>query len=423
MIRKGLRPSFRLALTFAAVNDGFCRVLPFKRNWIAIGALAAFDAAFLYPTIITFQQAVTGWGKFEDLFDLVSALFLSAWLLGWSIAPMIMTTLLAVLLFGREVVRTSPGKLEIFFGIPGMGVVAAYDVTRMRNLTHERPRKKSGKSWRGPHASFDYGANSGEFGSNLNEYDIAEIKSSLEFASGHTIRRGDAHPEDSQEEWGKAANLFDDSAQGEIDAVSAQVSEPIRLTSPSTILLIIANLVPVFGAAFLGWNLANVMVIYWAESAVVGFFNICKIIMIGRWFALVAAPFFLGHFGAFMAVHFLFLYGIFVQGPQDSTGGNLADVLALFIGLWPALVMLLISHGFSFVFNFLGRKEYAGRSVNKQMSEPYSRIIFMHLVLIIGGGLVLIMGEQTIVLVIVIALKIVMDIKAHIMQHQPAKKS
>jgi len=67
------------------------------------------------------------------------------------------------------------------------------------------------------------------------------------------------------------------------------VSEiPLSLTSPSTLLLIIANLVPIAGSIFLGWNLADVMVLYWAESAVIGFFNICKMAVIGGWTVLLA---------------------------------------------------------------------------------------------------------------------------------------
>ena len=78
--------------------------------------------------------------------------------------------------------------------------------------------------------------------------------------------------------------------------------------------------------------------------------------------------------------------------------------------------MLFASHAYSFYRNFLGRGEYRRRSVKNQMSEPYSRIIFMHLVLILGGGVTLILGEPTPVLLIVIALKVWFDIKAHLKQ-------
>ncbi|MFC1689622.1 DUF6498-containing protein, partial [Pseudomonadota bacterium] len=151
----------------------------------------------------------------------------------------------------------------------------------------------------------------------------------------------------------------------------------------------------------------------------IGFFNVCKIAVIGRWFALAAGPFFLGHFGGFMAVHFLFIYMFFVKGPDamDSADGDLAEVARLFLILWPALLALAISHSYSFFNNFLGRGEYKGRTVSGQMSEPYARIVFMHLVLIFGGGLSLVLGQTELVLIVVIAAKIFVDLKAHVREH------
>ena len=55
--------------------------------------------------------------------------------------------------------------------------------------------------------------------------------------------------------------------------------------------------------------------------------------------------------------------------------------------------------------------------MNQQMTEPYSRIIFMHLVLIFGGGLTLVLGNPAPVLLLVIGLKIYFDVKAHLKQH------
>jgi hypothetical protein len=53
------------------------------------------------------------------------------------------------------------------------------------------------------------------------------------------------------------------------------------------------------------------------------------------------------------------------------------------------------------------------------MGEPYSRIIFMQFVLILGGGLSMIIGQTGPVLLAVIALKIYFDVKAHIKEHAP----
>src|SRR5947207_8973953 len=84
--------------------------------------------------------------------------------------------------------------------------------------------------------------------------------------------------------------------------------------SPSGLALIAANLVPLGGVLFFGWDLASVIILYWAESAVIGFYTALKIAVVGKFAALFAVPFFVGHFGGFMALHFLLIYNFFVRG-------------------------------------------------------------------------------------------------------------
>lgn len=389
----------------------FRREYRFRRSWVAIIVLLVMDLVFLIPAITTFQQISGSLGDFNSLFDLVGVLFLSAWLLGWSMAPLVMTSILVVMVFGREVVRVGPDLLRITIGLPFIGLAGNYEIKGIRNLRIEQAIAKSGKSWRGRHFEFDFGANSVAFGSDVHDEDRSEIENALELASGKPLREGEARPDEIRQEWEKSPE----------EPIEAYISEatveepPAGWLSASTLVLILANLVPIAGAAFMGWKLSDVMVIYWAESAVIGFFNLCKIAVIGRWSAVLAGPFFLGHFGGFMVVHFLFLYTIFVQGMNstESISGDLTEVAALFVGLWPALLALLFSHGFSFFTNFMGKKEYEGRTVSQQMSEPYGRIIFMHMVLIIGGGLTMILGGFTPVLLGVIAMKVLVDIRAH----------
>jgi hypothetical protein len=420
MIRKGLRPGFRLGLRVRRNPGGYQRTWRFRRSWVAIGILAVMDVIFLIPAITTLIQARGQWSQFDSLFDLVGALFLSAWLLGWSVAPLLMTGILVLLLFGRETMTVWPGKVELALGLPFLSLTAVYDVTMMRNLRIETPVKKSGSSWRGPHFVFDYGSNQGSFGSDVEDQELTEVRNGIHKTSGKSIRRGEALAGEAETHWEPEQKNAAVAAVVE----SGAAARPVTLSSASSLALIAANLVPIAGALFLGWKLSDVMVLYWAESAVVGFFNLCKIVVIGRWFALVAGPFFLGHFGGFMAVHFLFIYMIFVKGPDDMNGdsGDLAEVAKLFLVLWPALLALAVSHAYSYFNNFLGRGEYRGRTVSAQMSEPYSRIIFMHLVLIFGGGLSLVLGQVEMVLIVVIAAKIFVDLKAHLREHSANKK-
>jgi len=398
-----------------ADRDAYPGLWRFRRSWIAIAVLVAMDILFLIPAVTTFIQASGEWSRLDSLFDLVGAVFLSAWLLGWSTAPLIMTGILVLMLLGRETLRIRPETIELAIGLPFIGLVAIYEVSKMRNLRLEDPPKKSGSSWRGKHFMFDYGANAVRFGSDVDGEQLAEIRSSINRIHGAAVRRGDASAAETGEPW-EAESAIPPSFPSEETAVD---NGPVTLASASTLALIIANLVPVAGTLFLGWSLSDVLVLYWAESAVVGLFNMGKIIVIGKWGALLAVPFFAGHFGGFMAIHFLFIYTIFVEGVQgmNAPGGDLADVARLFIGLWPALAALFASHAYSFFANFMGRGEYRRRTVREQMTEPYSRIIFMQLVLILGGGLSMIIGQTEPVLAGVIALKIYFDVQAHIREH------
>ncbi|MEJ2401087.1 MAG: DUF6498-containing protein [Xanthomonadales bacterium] len=408
-------------------NDGdFVRVFPFRRPWPAIVVLAVMVAVFAVPAVTTGRQVAGELGGVDSLFDLVGIAFMGFWLIGWSVGLLMMGAILGLLLFGREVLRAGPNGLEIVIGLPMLGLGTTFDVGRMRNLRVVEPQPKSGKSWRGRHFEFDYGANAFAFGSAVDPMAQGAIASGIEMASGKSIREGDAVPGDVEAEWDSVPQAVKSDhlstarvAEPPVTPVAPAAAEGGWLT-PVTLALVIANLVPVAGAVFFGWRLSDVMVLYWAESAVVGFWNLAKILVIGRWLGLFAGLFFLGHFGGFMAVHFLFIYTIFIEGVGAggaAGGGDLADVGRMFLRLWPALLALFLSHGLSFWLNFVGRAEYRGKTVNRQMSEPYRRIVFMHLVLIFGGGLALVLGDTTPVLLLVIALKIVFDVRAHRKEH------
>ncbi|MFX3657707.1 MAG: DUF6498-containing protein [bacterium] len=416
MNAKGDRPRLRPAFDAGSRAPGFRRAFPPPRSRAAIAVVAVMDIAFVIPAIGALRQAAGGWGNLDTLFDLMGAVFMSAWLLGWSVAPVLLTLVLALLVFGREVVTARPGELRVFIGLPLLGIAARYDPARLRNLRLQTPEPGSGRSWRGSHLAFDYGSGRGEFGSNLHHGDAVELQRQIAAALGAPVADGPPLPHAAASHAAPPPAAVPAPQAGPKPGTGS--AAPAAFDSASSLALIIANLVPIAGALFLGWRLGDVMVLYWAESAVIGLFNVCKMAVIGRWLALPAGAFFIGHFGAFMAVHFLFLYGLFIDGPQTTSDPDLATVARLFGALWPALAALFLSHAYSFFANFLGRREYVGRTLQQQMGEPYARIVLMHLTLIFGGMLVMVIGEPAPVLIGVIALKTIVDLRAHRRLHR-----
>ena len=191
------------------------------------------------------------------------------------------------------------------------------------------------------------------------------------------------------------------------------------LRSPTTIALIVANLVPLVGVLFFDWSLFTIMFVFWMESAVIGCFNVLKLVIVANILSIIMVPFFVVHYGAFMSGHLVFIFALF--SPDERSFSGLLPPLDLLtsqvMNVWPAFLAVSLSHGISFFYNFIGKKEFRRSTPEKQMMAPYGRIILMHLTIIFGGWLILALGAPILALVFLIVLKIVSDVRAHGKEH------
>ncbi len=192
----------------------------------------------------------------------------------------------------------------------------------------------------------------------------------------------------------------------------------LRALRSSALALVAANLVPVYGVLALGWNVAPIMVFYWAENLVVGAFNLLKMAraqgsLDGSKTTLNGRPvtqesrramilFFALHYGGFTLAHGLFVQVMFVSGQQ----GSLRE-LAL------ALLFLSLSHGISYRRNFIGRGEYLRVSFVTLFWQPYARVVVMHLVILAGGALAAAAGSPLPALLLLVGLKTLIDLGSH----------
>jgi len=191
-----------------------------------------------------------------------------------------------------------------------------------------------------------------------------------------------------------------------------------KLTS-SSLFLITANIIPIIGVIYFGWDAIAILVLYWLESVVIGVLNIPKLLAcrevedwnFGSLFGnIFTALFFTVHFGGFVAAHGFVLYDVF--GAKETmvsllTGGPL---------LWTAITFF-VSHSFSMFVNFFGKKEYLGSKSKQQFGKPYGRVVIMHIVVIFGGLLIQKFGSPLYALILLIALKTIIDLFAHNKEH------
>lgn len=203
-----------------------------------------------------------------------------------------------------------------------------------------------------------------------------------------------------------------------------------RRLTPSSVVLILANLIPLYGVAFLGWEVFPVILLFWFENVVVGGYNILKILWarpgdIGRWVGKVfMVPFFTFHYGMFTFVHGIFVLALFGAGVvemNDPGPGMFADAIAAAGVTWAAMA-LIASHGFSFAYNYIGRGEYRQATIENLMKQPYARVVVLHIVLITSGFLVMALGAPVLGLILLIVLKIGVDVTAHLKERARFEK-
>lgn len=203
-----------------------------------------------------------------------------------------------------------------------------------------------------------------------------------------------------------------------------------------------ANIVPLFGAIFWGWQAANIVLLYWAENLAVGFYNILKITFAkvphrsGHLVKLFLVPFFTVHYGGFTAVHGVFVLVMFKKEDPLFPSGDTWPCFFVFVQMLLnvikqaysamstemrcALLALFVSHGVSFVQNYLIKGEFAKANPQKLMAGPYGRVAVMHVAIIAGAFLTMALGSPLGVLIVLIVLKTVIDVKLHLGEHKNA---
>jgi hypothetical protein len=198
----------------------------------------------------------------------------------------------------------------------------------------------------------------------------------------------------------------------------------LKIKNLSVISLVLVNLVPLAGVLFWKWQLFSILFLYWLESAIVGFYTVLRMLKAeGKGpsnFEINDRPaeeysrafvigFFIMHYGIFMAVHRMFLFAFF--GPARMSHKEIAI----------AFLFLLLSHGISYVFNFLGKQEYKRLSLGQLMMQPYARIFVMHFTVLLGGFAIKSLGAPPVALVVMILGKTTIDLCAHLREHQKAE--
>lgn len=176
--------------------------------------------------------------------------------------------------------------------------------------------------------------------------------------------------------------------------------------------MLAVNALPLIGVFQFGWNVATLVLLYWFETGIVGFWT-CVRVAFGnaglRPAGVLAALFILVHAGLFMCVHLLFLE-ILLPLDHASFGFNqvpfLFDFLATTRGVWLPLGGFFIIRGLIAYDDWRVR-----RDINGAVSGFYVRIFVMQGTILLGA-LLSTVWHSGLLLVILIVLKTSADLFA-----------
>ncbi len=197
-------------------------------------------------------------------------------------------------------------------------------------------------------------------------------------------------------------------------------------TPVSAWVLVAANLVPLAGVLFWDWNVFALILLFWMENVVVGVLFALRMLCADPGDAALWAgklffvPFFSFHYGLFTAVHGTFVFLLFGKGDHQVDGLQLlAPALraAEQYELWLPIGALAASHLFSFAWNYLYRGEFRRVRLSRLMVQPYGRVAVLHIAIIFGGIAAMALGSPVWALLVLLALKIGLDLKAHLKEH------
>src|SRR5689334_10968230 len=184
--------------------------------------------------------------------DLASLLFRLFSILGWSVGVLLLGAFTVLLCFYRDSLYLQGSRLVSAPRLGPLHMLAEYELAGIRNLRIEA------QATEGARVRFDYGEGSRNLGDVMPKADAERIVAVIRAAlpSAATIRPEPGPP-----------------PAPPAPAPGVAEEEPAEPLSPtSAFALVAANLVPLLGVLFAGWRLDQVMVLFWAESAVVAFF-------------------------------------------------------------------------------------------------------------------------------------------------------
>jgi len=182
----------------------------------------------------------------------------------------------------------------------------------------------------------------------------------------------------------------------------------------TAVLLIVANIVPIIDLVRTGEPVGTILIIYWMQLIIIGFWNVIKLIVVTRLAALAFVPMFVITYMSII-IFFGFIAGGLLDDQMQGTAWqkNFSPW-----NYWVPAAIFFAVHGISFAVNFIGRREYEHTNWEQQIAQPFLRAMPMWLAAVVGAVLGSFFKSAAFAVVFVLPVKIILDLLGHFTEHK-----
>jgi len=193
-----------------------------------------------------------------------------------------------------------------------------------------------------------------------------------------------------------------------------------RKLSAGDYLLILVNLIPLYGVWFEGWSATKVFLVYCLETVIIGIANVIKMACVtlfvknkdvwennggtsmqSGWFYIF---FFMAHYGFFVFVQTQIFFSVSGLHPDGSFFMSYKKIPELLGDEGKLLLLIFVAYyTLQNIFDFFLSGNYKTISMGMLMFEPYMRIFVQQFVVILGSIFLSFGAGKIFVLVFVIA--------------------
>lgn len=191
--------------------------------------------------------------------------------------------------------------------------------------------------------------------------------------------------------------------------------------------LIGINLIPLAGVLFAGWDIKEMFVVYLLESAILGFFNAIKMIIVtfikGGEPCLINGDVVKVH-GIIFTLFFIAVYSVFMffttslfTAIVNFKDAQSADPISFFFNLPQilsldgkmVLALFFIVYGIQMISNFIMSGKYNTATFNNLLFQPFNRAMLQQVIVFIGC-MMLTFGSGKLFMLVFVVIKLSAEI-------------